>query len=111
MMQHQWTVKQLMDLGLVFFIFCSPEDDTLKEYVDSAVRLGVLDFIVLGPRGADKIVAFADEIQPSGQHLLMMDDNITRIGIFNGAVLQGLTRIQFSELCCLSTTCLLWLSV
>ena len=25
--------------------------------MDSAVRLGVLDFIVLGPRGADKIVA------------------------------------------------------
>ena len=30
-----------MDLGLVFFIFCNTEDAISKEYVVSAVRLGV----------------------------------------------------------------------
>jgi hypothetical protein len=99
MIHNHWTVRRLWDLGLAFFIFCCPEDDLLKADLDHAATLGLLDFIVLGPRGADKTVAFADEIQPAGVHLLYLDNNIGRMGIFNGTNLQQMSRTQFKDLC------------
>ena len=99
MATRAWTVRNLKRMHLVFFILLSPADPELEACLENIIVAGLLDFVMLGPRGADRIVAFADKLLPCGRHLLMLDDNISKIGLFRGRQLRAMTRVQFLDVC------------
>ena len=99
MATRAWTVRNLKRIHLVFFILLSPADPELEACLENIIVAGLLDFVLLGLRGADRIVVFADKLLPCGRHLLMLDDNISKIGLFRGRQLRAMTRVQFLDVC------------
>ena len=84
----KWTCLLLQQARLPFWVVLCPEDPSFGVYLDNSIDSGLIDMLLPGVKGADRVVAHIEALMPQGAHYMVCDDNIAEVG-FSRGVLRG----------------------
>ena len=64
-----------------------------------AIRLGILNCVLIGIIGASEVVTFAEKCLNAGQHMVIFDDNIKGMYIGRGSGDKKKRQVAFRKQC------------
>ena len=77
----KYTTTILRNWHLPFWLVVACSDPHFESYGRACVDHGLLHCLLVGPKGADNVVAFCESLLGADQHLVIMDDNVVKIGM------------------------------